>query len=258
MKEKIDFTITWVDPADPLWLQEKKKYAEKKDGDDRVIRYRDWDLLKYWFRGVEQFAPWVNKVHFVTWGHIPDWLNVNHPKLNIVKHEDFIPEKYLPTFNSRVIELNLHRIKGLSSHFVLFNDDMHLVNKVKESDFFLKGLPRHLAAFYLPNGTFRPGNSGNVANNMEIIHSHFNKRLSIKSNFCKWYNPFLSKKNFYSVLAMAPYSCFASFCNLHLADAYLKDTFSEVWEREEKELDFACNFRFRPKNFANIWLMKYW
>ena len=36
--------------------------------DDRKERYRDWDLLRYWFRGVERFAPWVRRIHFVTWG----------------------------------------------------------------------------------------------------------------------------------------------------------------------------------------------
>ena len=27
------------------------------------------DNLKYWFRGVEKFAPWVNKIYFITYGH---------------------------------------------------------------------------------------------------------------------------------------------------------------------------------------------
>ena len=61
--------------------------------DDRDIRYRDWDNLQFWFRGVEKFAPWVNKIHFVTYGHLPKWLNVNNKKLNIVNHKDFMPER---------------------------------------------------------------------------------------------------------------------------------------------------------------------
>jgi cytosine/uracil/thiamine/allantoin permease len=56
--------------------KEKLKYEKKynhnlKNIDNRVIRYRDWENLKYWFRGVETFAPWVNKVYFITYGHIP-------------------------------------------------------------------------------------------------------------------------------------------------------------------------------------------
>lgn len=70
--EGIDFVITWVDGSDPAWQQEKRKTLEacglKSAADDRKERYRDWDNLQYWFRGVEQLAPWVRKVHFVTWG----------------------------------------------------------------------------------------------------------------------------------------------------------------------------------------------
>ena len=78
----------------------------------------------------------MRKVHFVTWGHIPQWLNTKHPKLNIVCHEDFIPQKFLPTFNSHTIEWNFHRIPGLTEQFVYFNDDMFLLKPVYMEDFF--------------------------------------------------------------------------------------------------------------------------
>ena len=72
---EIDFVITWVDGNDPAWIAERKKY-NSKSGDKSDTRFRDWELLKYWFRGVEKYAPWVRKIHFVTWGHYPSWLNV--------------------------------------------------------------------------------------------------------------------------------------------------------------------------------------
>src|SRR5699024_11566777 len=100
--------------------------------DKRNIRFIDWDNLQYWFRGVEKYAPWVNKVHFVTWGHVPNWLKVDHPKINVVKHVDFLKEENLPTFNSRAIEINLHRIEGLAEQFVYFNDDMFLTKRSEE------------------------------------------------------------------------------------------------------------------------------
>lgn len=71
--------------------------------------------LKYWFRGVEKYAPWVHKIYFVTCGQKPDWLNENHDKLVLVNHEDYIPHEYLPTFSSHTIELNFHRIKIFQS-----------------------------------------------------------------------------------------------------------------------------------------------
>ena len=70
----------------------------------------------------------VRRIHFVTWGHLPSWLNKEHPKLNIVNHKDFIPEKYLPTFNSHAL-WNMHRIPGLAENFVYFNDDMFLIKR---------------------------------------------------------------------------------------------------------------------------------
>ena len=91
---------------------------------------------------LKNFAPWVNHIYFVTWGHIPSWLNTDHPKLTVVKHEDYIPKQYLPTFSSHPIELNMHRIRGLSEQFVYFNDDTFIINKMEPEDFFRNGLPR--------------------------------------------------------------------------------------------------------------------
>lgn len=122
----IDFVIPWVDGSDLEWRKSKNKYSGKIDEpvDITDARYRDWDILKYWFRGVEKYAPWVHKIYFVTCGQKPDWLNENHDKLVLVNHEDYIPHEYLPTFSSHTIELNFHRIKNLSEHFVYFNDDV--------------------------------------------------------------------------------------------------------------------------------------
>ena len=84
MNNKIDFIIAWVDGSDYEWQIDKEKCTGIKSNAD-TCRYRDWDLLKFWFRGVEKFAPWVNRVHFVTYGHVPSWLNIKYDKLNIIK-----------------------------------------------------------------------------------------------------------------------------------------------------------------------------
>ena len=104
--EKVDFVILWVDGNDPEWQASKAKYTADKGQDASANRYREWENLKYWFRGVEKFAPWVNNVYFVTCGHYPEWLNLEHPKLRFVRHEDFIPKECLPTFSSRPIDMN--------------------------------------------------------------------------------------------------------------------------------------------------------
>ena len=65
---KIDFVMIWVDNNDPEWQKSYNQYKpnNNKKEDASIVRYRDWDNLKYWFRGVEKFAPWVNKIHFIT------------------------------------------------------------------------------------------------------------------------------------------------------------------------------------------------
>lgn len=125
--QKIDFVVTWVDGNDPIWQASKAKYAELADITlNSDARYRDWDIFKYWFRAVEKYAPWVNKVFLITEGHLPEWINLEHPKLVHIKHSDYIDEKYLPTFSSHPIEWFYHKIPGISDTFVSFNDDMFL------------------------------------------------------------------------------------------------------------------------------------
>ena len=84
----IDIVIPWVDGNDPIWIEEKNKYL-KVNGDKSQNRFRDWGNLQYIFRGIEKFMPWINKVFFVTWGHLPKWINTNYEKLEIVNHKDF-------------------------------------------------------------------------------------------------------------------------------------------------------------------------
>ncbi|HGF7620540.1 TPA: Stealth CR1 domain-containing protein, partial [Enterococcus faecium] len=93
MKEKIDFVITWVDESDALWKKSKDNYAlEYNMKLNDASRYRDWGFLKYWFRSVEKNAPWVNRIYFVTEGHLPEWLDLSYEKLKVIKHSDFIDE----------------------------------------------------------------------------------------------------------------------------------------------------------------------
>lgn len=256
-EEKIDFVIIWVDGNDPDWQKEKNKYNPNKNNtDSRNIRYRDWDNLQYWFRGVEKFAPWVNKIHFVTCGHLPKWLNTNHPKLNIVKHSDYIPEKYLPTFSANPIELNIHRIKGLSDQFVFFNDDMFIIDYVKKTDFFKNELPCDMAAINACIG--RDKTYYSILNNdMIVINSHFNKNTSIKKYFTKWFNLKYGTKLVRTFFGL-PWSNFIGFYNKHICNSFLKSTFEELWKKEYDLLDETSSNKFRSKTDVNQHLLEFW
>lgn len=256
MDSKIDFVICWVDSNDEEWQKERAKYTSDHTTDGRNIRYRDLDNLQYWFRGVEKYAPWVNKIHFITWGHLPSWININHPKLNIVRHEDYIPKEYLPTFSSRVIENNIHRIRGLSDQFVLFNDDIFITKPVKKSDFFLNGCPRDLAALDIAIKKDEIHGSA-VINGMYVINKHFDKNQSIKSNLFKWYNP-INGKSLIKTFLLMPWNYFTGFRTTHLANAYLKSTFEEVWEKEYDRLNFTNTNKFRDKRDVMQYVFKFW
>ncbi len=254
---EIDFVVMWVDGNDSKWQLEKQKYEVNKNADGSVYRYRDWDLLQYWFRGVEMFAPWVRKIHFVTYGHIPKWLNTSNPKLNIVKHEDFIPKEYLPTFSANSIENNLHRINELSEHFAFFNDDFYLIKPTKPTDFFENGVPKDTVALnvHCPKKSlisqYFPINDAN------IINEHFDFHQSIKENFWKWIN-LKNGKNIVRTLVLLSCPRFPGFWQHHLASAYCKSTFEEVWSKEFDILNNTCMHKFRESTDVNQWLFREW
>lgn len=259
--EKIDFVIMWVDGDDPEWKKEKNKYSGKEKSVYATINesekcFRDWDILKYWFRGIEKYASWVNKVHFITWGHLPQWLNLEHPKLHVVKHEDFIPNEYLPVFNSRVIETNVHRIVGLAEEFVLFNDDQFVISSVKPSDFFYRGKPCD-CAIMSPIKPERGGTAAIQINDMEIVNEHFNGFETVYNHKSQWFN---IKYGFYilKTLLVLPWRTVFGYFEPHLPAAYLKSTFEEVWEKETNDLQETLNSRFKRKCDVNQWLMRYW
>lgn len=188
----IDFVITWVDGSDPTWQKEKAKYQSNDElslQNNCPSRYRDWDNLQYWFRAVEKNAPWVRNIFFVTCGHVPSWLDTSNPKLRIIKHSDYIPKEYLPTFNSVVIENNLWRIHELSEHFVLFNDDMFINNPIEKTDTFIDGMPL-LVSVAKPNKPKLEMTEWDYArfNNCRACNSHYNIRSVMEQHPEKWFS----------------------------------------------------------------------
>lgn len=251
---KIDFVVTWVDGNDPKWLEEKNKYSPTDEIMNTDIRYRDYGTFKYWFRSIEENAPWVNKIYLITEGHLPEWLDKENKKLVVVKHSDYMSSQYLPTFNSNAIELNIHRIKGLSEHFVLFNDDFFLFNKTDKDDFFENGLPKDCAV-YSPVVPYREF-SNIVFNNVRIINKHFNKKENLKKNFLKIFNFRYGKQNLRTLLTL-PWSNVLGYWNPHVTSSFLKSTFTEVWSEEREILNSTSLNKFRTTSDVNQWLMRY-
>lgn len=252
---KIDFVIPWVDGSDERWLKERNSIT---NSNITKTQYRDWGLLKYWFRMIEKNSPWVNNIFFVTWGHVPSFLNTKHPKIKIVKHEDFIPEKYLPTFSANVIETNIHRIKGLSEKFVYFNDDVYMIKETSPEDFFIDGIPCD-SAISKPIVPARYDTISNMMiNNIGIVNEHYKKNRSIKENKSKWFNYKYGVLNLLNLLFL-PWDSFLGLYEQHTANSFLKSTFEEVWQLEYEHLDNTGKNKVRNfKTDVNQWLFKNW
>ena len=244
---KIDFVITWVDGNDPEWIKQKNEYSPDKTADAGEYRYRDMGLLRYWFRTVEKYAPWVNKVHFVTWGHLPEWLNTDCEKLHIVNHKDFIPEKYLPVFNCNPLEVNLHKIEGLEEKFVYFNDDMFLNKAITQEFFFKDGLPcdfAHLCNIYYEDN--RDTYAHLLTNAVKILSKTHSYIKSFLENPAKYVNHVYSlKNNIINILKLENKHEFTGFIEHHLATAYLKETFFEAWSEYAEIFEYVTTNKFR-------------
>lgn len=258
---KIDFVVLWVDCNDPEWIKAYNYYRPEKTTED-IARFRNWNLFRYWFRAVERYAPWVNKVYLITNGKFPDWINPDCEKLVLVKHSDFIPHKYLPTFNSKTIELNIGRIKDLSEHFVYFNDDMFINAPVLANYYFKDGLPcdYNFESIYR-NPTYSKENKFgidlDIFCDIAVLNRHFDRRNVIRQNWRKWYGKHLWGKPLLFSLLLLNRSKFENFTLFHHEQPMLKSIFQEIWEKEGLILDESCS-RFRSDASLNQYIIRYW
>lgn len=256
----IDFVIPWVDGSDPEWIKSFNIYADKSnqiDIDKSAERYRDYGLLKYWFRGVEKFAPWVRKIHFITCGQKPEWLNIEHPKLNFVQHSDYINKEYLPAFSSNSIEVNMHKISGLSEHFVYFNDDFFIIKPLAKEFFFSNGLPNDCAVQNIISCNGFSVMMGIVANNLFEINKNFTKKNVILNNFSKWFNVKYGKDNLKNII-LSKWKRYVGFINPHFPQPFLKSQIEDCWMHCGEKLESTSKNRFRTALDVNQWLFRYW
>jgi hypothetical protein len=258
MKEDhpIDVVVMWVDGNDPAWQAEFSQYYRNDNGIDASFsRFREWDNLQYVFRSIEKFAPWVRKVHLITWGHTPKWLNLNAPKLHFVKHSDFVPKEYLPNFSGFHATLNWHRIDGLAEHFIAFDDDMFIGKPIARTRFFRNGLPVDMAQL-TPIPPLVPF-AHYTLNCIVANKKRHDTKHAILQNFCKWFDLRYGIGAVLKNVYLFPVSSLMSFKNPHVATPFLKSTFEKLWQEEFDILDKTCRSRFRNNGDVHEWLMRY-
>jgi len=259
----IDFVVLWVNGSDPDWLRTKARFAPPEDPTSQVNgaqRYRDWGLMKYWFRGVEKYAPWVRKIHFVSDEQYPAWLNRNAPKLACVSHRDFIPAERLPLFNSCAIEMHLHRIPDIAEHFVEFNDDMFIGRPIAPRDVFPGGSPVCSARLTALGALYpRQRYSHCLLNEAAFVRSHHDWRKTVFRHPSLFLLPWRVglRASIHNALAALCLSC-PGVADSHLPYILKRTTVEEAWAADPDLLTETASHRFRTFADVSVRLFRDW
>ena len=218
-------------------------------------------MMQYWFRAIETYAPWIRKVHFVTWGHLPKFLNPEYEKIHIVTHRDIIPEDALPTYNSGGIEMNIYKIEDLAEHFIFFNDDIFLTRPCSPDDFFdvKTGFPR-VKAIEMPLRFvgIHPWQTV-VSNDMGCINSVLKKHdapFRIGKNISRCYSLKENIRNVISRFAFPEY--FLGYKNYHGPIPLLKSTGIRLSHELAGPFHDTIYHRFRQDTDINNWMVHWY
>jgi len=264
MEDKIDFVIPWVDPNDPKWQKDKNNYSKTYIGDKSNKLFNDLDTLKFVLRSIENNCSWYNKIFLITYGHIPNWLNINHPSLVIVTHEElYFNIDHLPTFNSQSIEMNLANLQGLSEQFIYMNDDFIIMNKINKSRFFINSRP----VDFLSHGWVKRGNLFQILKGQDVWVNSLNNCLNlINQKFTtnhllstSLYHPsYRIQDKISNFLLKHIYKHFLWLEHWHHPQPYLLSNIKKVHSEFTKEMDTSSSNKFRSNNDLLQYIYRYW
>jgi len=241
--EKIDAVYLWVDGSDKKWRESRDFWYAKIN--NKTIEtannlseslYRDNGELKYSLRSIAECAPWINHIYIVTgFNQKPKWLNTKNSKITIVPHEQIMPKKAIPTFNSNSINFCIMNIKNLSDKFIILNDDTFFNKKIKPSFFFDK-------------------------RGRAIIL--YNKHKHIKKDLNEWLNSvdrythtiILSALKIKEIFGKT----FLSYYPSHGIDPYVKSSMIECKNHPlvKKQATKQILYKFRARNALQIWVFE--
>ena len=223
----IDIVYLWVDGNDPAWLKKRQPYLKTEI--NTTGRYQDNQELKYSLRSIDQHLPWIRKIFIVTDQQIPPFVDINHPKIEIIDHTTLLPKEILPTFNSSVLDYFVYKIPGLSEHFLYANDDMFVYDDLSPSFFFQEGVP--------------------------ILRMKYNPLIHYKIQFKKLFhlrinNYRLAIENAYRIFKNK-FNQFYPITSHHNIDACLKSDYQRIVEEVFAE-ELAPSFRNRFRDKTDI------
>lgn len=225
----VDYVVPMVFHDDPLWQADFMKAGGRYDEGNLMefVRYRSWGTEELLIRCVRRFMPFVRTIYIILAreSQRKEWMDMEG--VRVVYHREFIPKRFLPTYNSRCIEMFLKDIPGISDLFLYGNDDMFPVAPLTEEDFFIDGKPcLHHAPKPLPDSP----------NNFHI--AALNGLNFIAGQFGKHYDKELLKGG-------------------HSITPMVKRTWERLWEEHGAEIEASIT-PFRETCNFNQWLCPWW
>lgn len=258
MDHPIDFVVTWVNDEDSEWRSRRARAsgeAHSALADSSDIRFRDWGLLKYWFRAIESYCPWVRRVHLVTDTELPTWLATENTRLNIVDGRE-LKGRDVDTFSSRSVESQLHRIDGLAEQYVYFNDDFFVGRPLGREFFFRGGLPYGVnVPTILADGDFR---AHAMLHASGLINRHFSRKDYLRTVAKRSLRVSSGAMLFRLPLFLAC-SSIPPVTDTHVGIPLLKSVVEQAYAAEPEAIEQARRTVFRSRNetapiyYATMW-----
>ena len=228
----IDAVITWVDGSDKEYKKKIEKHLSTSTNYKK--QYLQANEIEYCVKSILRFAPFVRRIFIVTDNQKPSFKGLENlivrNKVKIVDHKEIFKgyEKYLPTFNIRSIDAMLHRVEGLSETFVYFNDDVFLINNIREEDWFVKNKGVLMGKWTKSYST----------NPLKVLSGKFKKIFGLRPSFnasqSKAANITGFKKEY--------------FRSYHTARPQIKSLIKEFYRKNPESLIDQIKYRFRSYN----------
>ena len=225
----VDYVVPMVFHNDHLWQEDFKTAHHRFDERNKYdfVRFRSWGTEHLLIRCVKKFMPFVRTIYIILARESQKQSWMDDEGVKVVYHRDFIPERFLPTFNSCAIEMFLHRIPGISDRFIYGNDDMYPLSMLSENDFFEGVIPKQHCGF-------KP-----LPENPNIFHCLCLSGLNfVASEFGKKYTDVLLKGG-------------------HGLTPVLKSTCEYLWYRGGSEIEKSITPFRGPWNYCQ-WIYMWW
>ena len=139
--QHIDLVIAYVNNQDLVWRKTYVDFCSKNGLQEKIVemlgnRFGGITFIYDQLKLVTKNMPWIENIYLLLSNKEQIIPSLLPPNCKIVLHKDFIPNWFLPTFNSTTIEMFLWNIKGLGEYFIYANDDMLPTGPLKPNDFF--------------------------------------------------------------------------------------------------------------------------